>query len=469
MSTPTKLVVLGGGPGGYPAAFYAADHGMDVTLINAEENPGGVCLYRGCIPSKALLHIAKLIQESKEAAEWGIEFKPPKINLKKLMTFKDKVIGNLTGGLGQLSKMRKVNYIQGYGAFTGDKTIEVTKADGSKETVSFDKCIIATGSHPTKIPIFDIGSPNVVDSTGALEIDSVPKRFMVLGGGYIGLEMGTVYAALGSDVTVVEMLPTLLAGADKDLASQLSKRLKHIFTDIKTKTKVNKMEQKKDGVHVTMEGKDGEFVEVYDKVLVSIGRRPNSQGFGLENTKVEVADNGFIKSDNQRRTADPDIFVIGDVAGEPMLAHKATAEGKVAVEAMLGKRTIFSPAAIPCVVFTDPEVAWAGITEAEAKEQGIPVKVAKFPWAASGRAQTLDRNDGLTKLIVHPETEQILGVGVCGPGAGELIAEGALAIEMGANVEDLSLTIHPHPTLSETVMEAAEVFYGHSPHFYQPK
>ena len=469
MSESTKLVVLGGGPGGYPAAFYAADHGMDVTLINAEANPGGVCLYRGCIPSKALLHIAKLIEESKEAAEWGVEFKPPKINLKKLMGFKDKVIGNLTGGLGKLSRMRGVNYIEGYGRFTGPREIEVEKADGGKETVAFDHCIVATGSHPTKIPVFDIGSPNVVDSTGALEIDKVPKRFMVLGGGYIGLEMGTVYAALGSEVTVVEMLPNILAGADKDLASQLAKRLKTIFKEIRTKTKVLKMEQRDDGVHVTMEGKDGETTEVFDKVLVSIGRRPNSAGFGLENTEVQVDDQGFIVTDDQRRTVDPGIFCIGDVAGEPMLAHKATAEGKVAVEAILGKKTVFEPAAIPAVVFTDPEVAWAGLTEAEAKERGIPVKVAKFPWAASGRATTLDRSDGLTKLIIHPETEQVLGVGICGPGAGELIAEGTLAIEMGANVEDLSLTIHPHPTLSETVMEAAEVHFNHSPHFFRGK
>jgi len=292
---------------------------------------------------------------------------------------------------------------------------------------------------------------------------------MVLGGGYIGLEMGCVYSALGSDVTVVEMLPRILAGADKDLAQQLQKRLKTKFKEILTKTKVTKMVQQKNGIAVTMEGKDGEVKKIFDQVLVSIGRRPNTTGFGLENTSVQVADNGFIVTDGQRRTADPNIFAIGDVAGEPMLAHKATAEGKVAVDAILGKRTIFEPAAIPCVVFTDPEVAWAGLTEEEAKAQGIDVKVAKFPWAASGRAQTLDRNDGLTKLIVHPETEQILGVGICGPGAGELIAEGALAIEMGANVEDLSLTIHPHPTLSETVMESAEAYFGHSPHFYQKK
>jgi len=469
MSEPIKLVVLGGGPGGYPAAFLAADHGMDVTLINADENPGGVCLYKGCIPSKALLHIAKLIEEAEEAKEWGVEFKPPKINLKKLMGFKDKVIGNLTGGLGQLSKMRNVNYIQGYGRFVNKNTIEVEKADGSSETVNFDKCIIATGSHPTKIPVFDIGSDNVLDSTTALEITKVPKRFMVLGGGYIGLEMGCVYSALGSDVTIVEMLPRILAGADKDLAQQLQKRLKGKFKEILTKTKVTKMVQQKNGIAVTMETKDGETKKIFDQVLVSIGRRPNTTGFGLENTSVQVDEKGFIVSDDQRRTADPNIFVIGDVAGEPMLAHKATAEGKVAIDAIMGKRTIFEPAAIPCVVFTDPEVAWAGLTEEEAKEKGIAVNVSKFPWAASGRAQTLDRKDGLTKLIVHPETEQILGVGICGPGAGELIAEGALAIEMGANVEDLSLTIHPHPTLSETVMESAEAYYGHSPHFYQKK
>lgn len=468
MSDPIKLVVLGGGPGGYPAAFLAADHGMDVTLINAEENPGGVCLYRGCIPSKALLHIAKLIEEAEEAKEWGVEFKPPKIDLKKLMGFKDKVVNSLTGGVGQLSKMRGVNYIQGFGRFINRNTIEVAKADGGTETVQFDKCIIATGSHPTVIPIFDIGSDNVLDSTSALEINEVPKRFMVLGGGYIGLEMGCVYSALGSDVTVVEMLPRILAGADKDLSQQLQKRLKTKFKDILVNTKVTKMAQQKNGVAVTMENKEGEVKKLFDKVLICVGRRPNSKGIGLENTSVQIDEKGFIVSDHQRRTADPNIFVIGDVAGEPMLAHKATAEGKVAIDAILGKRTEFHPAAIPCVVFTDPEVSWAGLTEEDAKAQGIPVKVAKFPWAASGRAKTLDRSDGLTKLIVHPETEQILGVGICGPGAGELIAEGALAIEMGANVEDLSLTIHPHPTLSETVMESAEVYHNHSPHFYSP-
>lgn len=470
MSEPRELVVLGGGPGGYPAAFYAADLGMNVTIIDREENPGGVCLYRGCIPSKALLHVAKLLHEAKEASAWGIDFGEPKIDIGKLRDFKNGVIQKLTEGLGQMSGMRNVTFIQGTGTFLDSHTIEVEKTDGSKESIAFKNCIIAAGSHPTKVPGLSIDSPHVLDSTTALDLDEVPEKFLVVGGGYIGLEMGTVYAALGAEVTVVEMLPRILAMGDKDLVQHLAKRLKKDFAEIKLNTKVSAVEEKKDGIHVTFEDAEGvQTVDVFGKVLVSIGRRPNSPFLGLEKTRVETDEKGFIKVDPQRRTTETHIWAIGDIVGEPMLAHKATYEGKVAVEAISGKKTIYDPAAIPAVVFTDPEVAWAGITETEAKEQGIPVKVSKFPWAASGRATSIGRSDGLTKLIVHPETEQIIGIGICGPGAGELIAEGTLAIEMGANVEDIALTIHPHPTLSETVMEAAEAYHGHSPHFYQPK
>jgi len=470
MAEKKQLVVLGGGPGGYPAAYYAADHGMDVTIINMEENPGGVCLYRGCIPSKALLHVAKLLNEVEHAKECGITFGKPKINLNKLRSFKEDVVQKLTGGLGGMNKARNVKYIQGYGTFKDANTIEVKKADGSTEDVSFETCIIAAGSHPTKIPGLSIDSPRVMDSRSALELVDIPGKLMILGGGYIGLEMGAVYNALGSKVTVVEMMNQILPGADKDLVVHLARRLDHDLEDIKLKTKVVALKEQKNGIKVTLEDSKGEQKhQLFDKVLISVGRRPNSKIIGLENTGVETDERGFITVDPQRRTNVPHLYAIGDIAGDPMLAHKATAEGKVAVEAILGKKTIFEPAAIPCVVFTDPEIAWAGLTETEAKEQKIAVKVAKFPWAASGRATTIGRSDGLTKLIVHPETDQILGMAICGPGAGELIAEGVLAIEMGANVEDLALTIHPHPTLSETVMEAAEVYHGHSPHYFQPK
>ncbi|MCC5848905.1 MAG: dihydrolipoyl dehydrogenase [Verrucomicrobia bacterium] len=465
-----ELVVIGGGPGGYPAAFYASDLGMKVTVIDKELNPGGVCLFKGCIPSKALLHVAKLLNESKEAAEWGVTFGETKVDLDKLRSYKEGVVKKLTGGLGMLSKQRNVDFIQGTAEFIDSHNLKVTRENGKVEEMRFEKAIIATGSRPTKVPGLSIDSPRVVDSTGALELPFLPKNMLVIGGGYIGLEMGSVYHSIGSEVSVVEMTSHLLPSADRDLVQPLEKRLRKQFKDIKLKTKVAALEDVGDTVKVTFEDEKGKKTEEhFEMVLISIGRRPNSQGFGLENTGVKVNDRGWIETDNQRRTHESHIWAIGDVAGEPMLAHKATYEGKVAIQAIQGKRSIYDPAAIPAVVFTDPEIAWAGITELEAKDQGIAVKVSKFPWSASGRATTLDRSDGLTKLITHPETEQILGIGICGPGAGELIAEGTLAIEMGATVEDLSLTIHPHPTLSETMMESAEVYYGHSPHFFQPK
>ncbi len=470
MSIKTQLAVIGGGPGGYAAAFLAADLGMDVTLIDLEKNPGGVCLYRGCIPSKALLHVAKLIHEAEEAKKWGVEFSEPKIDINKLRDFKNGVVNKLTGGLGQLCKQRKVNYINGRATFLNSNTLSVAKADGTTEEVNYEKAILATGSIPAMIPGFPTDSPRVMDSTSALEITDVPKKLLVIGGGYIGLELSTVYASLGSKVTVVEMLPGLLPGADRDMVAVLEKRLKTILDKVYTETKVVELKDSGDSVVVKLEGKNvTEPEQTFDKVLVSIGRKPVTTGFGLENTKVKVNQSGFVVVDKQLKTDDPNIYAIGDIVGGAMLAHKAAAEGKVAVEAILGHKVAFEPNAIPAVVFTDPELAWAGLTETEAREKGIKIEVAKFPWGASGRATTLDRNDGMTKLIIEPETERILGVAIVGVGAGDMIAEGTLAIEMGAVVKDLELTIHPHPTLSETMMFAAELFYGHATDMYRPK
>ncbi len=470
MTINTQLAVIGGGPGGYAAAFLAADLGMQVTLIDLEKNPGGVCLYRGCIPSKALLHIAKLIKEAEEAKKWGVEFGEPKIDLDKLRDFKNGVVNKLTGGLGQLSKQRKVNFIQGKATFINSNSLSVKKVDGTTDEVHYEKAILATGSVPSKVPGLSIESPLVMDSTSALELNDVPKRLLVIGGGYIGLELSTVYAALGSKVTVVEMLSGLLPGADRDLVAVLDKRVKLMMENVFTDTKVVELKETSEGITVRLEGeKVTEPLQTFDKVLISVGRRPVTTGFGLENTKVKIGERGFVTVDKTLKTDDPNIYAIGDIVGNPMLAHKAAAEGKVAVESILGHKTAFEPNAIPAVVFTDPELAWTGITEIEAREKGIKVEVAKFPWGASGRATTLDRNDGMTKLIIEPGTERILGVGIVGVGAGDMIAEGTLAIEMGAVVKDLELTIHPHPTLSETMMAAAEVFYGHATDMYRPK
>ena len=459
-----QLVVLGGGPGGYPAAFYAADLGMQVTLVDLQDTPGGVCLHRGCIPSKALLHVAAVLNEAREAPAFGVTFGEPQLDVDTLREWKNDVVRKLTGGLGMLGKQRKVEYLQGRGTFVDAHTLEIA-TDGDTIRLTFEHAIIATGSEPARIPGFP-ESPRVMDSTGALALPDIPETLLVVGGGYIGLELGQAYAAFGSKVSVVEMLPSILAGADADLSKVPQQRFKKQFEAIMVNTRVVEMKENGERIAVTFEpqGKEAETIE-YDRVLVSVGRKPNSRDLGLENTAVKVGDDGFIEIDAQRRTAEASIFAIGDVAGQPMLAHKATAEGKVAVEAIAGKKTIFDPRAIPAVVFTDPEVAWCGLTEAEAAEQGIPVKVGRFPWAASGRATTLGRADGVTKIIADPETERILGVGMSGPGAGELIAEGTLAIEMGAVVGDLALTIHPHPTLSETIMEAAEAFHGTATHF----
>ena len=470
MSEKMNIAVIGAGPGGYAAAFLAADLGMNVTLIDKEKNPGGVCLYRGCIPSKALLHVAKLLNETEEAKNWGIEFGKPKIDLDKLREWKEKVVDKLTSGVGTVAKYRKVNFVQGTATFKNSKTLLVEKVDGNKEELSFNKIVIATGSRIATIPSLNINSKRLLNSTTALDLPAIPKSLLVIGGGYIGLELGSVYQALGSKVTVVEMLDGLLTGADRDLVSHLSKRLKEKFDSIMLNSKVVKMEEVKDGIKVKIEDKEGKTSEnTYDYVLMSIGRKPDTSGLGLENTKVKVNERGWINVNNQMKTDDPDIYAIGDIVGEPMLAHKASHEGRVAVEVIAGHKSVFEPMAIPAVVFTDPEIAWAGLTENQAKEKKINYEVTKFPWAASGRAVTLDRFDGVTKILVNPENQRILGIGICGPGAGELIAEGVLAIEMGANLTDLKLTIHPHPTLSETLMEAAEVFFGQSTHVYRPK
>ncbi|MCH8170698.1 MAG: dihydrolipoyl dehydrogenase [Bacteroidetes bacterium] len=465
-----ELVVIGAGPGGYAAAFLAADLGIKATLIDKEKNPGGVCLYRGCIPSKALLHVAKLINETKEASNWGIEFSEPKIDLKKLRDWKSSVVSSLTGGLGVLSKQRKINFVEGTASFKDSNTLTVKLISGKEEELKFDNAIIATGSRIATIPSLDIKSKRLLNSTTALDLPAIPKSLLIVGGGYIGLEIGSVYYALGSKVSVVEMTSGLLPGADRDLVSFLSKRIKENFNEVMLNSKVVEMKEIKNGIKVTIVYKDNNKKSItYDYVLMSIGRKPVTDGLGLENTNVKVNEKGWIVTDNQLRTLDKNIFAIGDIIGEPMLAHKASHEGRVAVEVIAGHKSAFEPLAIPAVVFTDPEIAWAGLTENQAREQKINYKVAKFPWAASGRATTIDRKDGVTKLIVDPETERLLGIGICGPGAGELIAEGVLAIEMGANLTDLKLTIHPHPTLSETIMEAAEVFFGQSTHIYKPK
>jgi len=463
------LVVLGGGPGGYAAAFLAADLGMEVTLVEKDPRLGGTCLLRGCIPSKALLHVGRVLAEAREMEEWGISFPKPTIAIDALRTRKEKVIGALTGGLAQLAKRRNVRVVQGEARFADSGTLSIALADGGSETLTYDHCILASGSRPAKIPAFDIGSPRVMDSTGALELADIPESLLVIGGGYIGLEMGTVYAELGSQVSVVELTAGLLPGADRDLVKPLQKRLETLFAAIRLETKVVRLEDRGDGIEVFFEGPDGATSQTFSRVLVAVGRRPNSDGIGLENTDVVVDVKGFVGVDGQQRTADPRILAIGDVCGEPMLAHRASHQGKVAVEVLHGEPALFDPRAIPAVVFTDPEIAWAGLTEHEAVAAGREVEISRYPWAASGRAHALGRIDGMTKMLVDPETDRVLGVGIVGPGAGELIAEGTLAIEMGCSARDLSETIHPHPTLGETVAFSAENYFGLATEIYRPR
>jgi len=463
------LVVLGGGPGGYAAAFLAADLGMEVALIDRDERLGGTCLLRGCIPSKALLHVGRVLAESREMADWGIQFQEPTIDLDALRARKDKVISALTGGLGQLARRRNVTLVRGVARFTGSGSLAVTAADGSSTMITYDHCILASGSRPARIPAFDIGSERVMDSTGALELRDIPETMLVVGGGYIGLEMGTVYAELGSKVSVVELTDGLLPGADRDLVKPLHKRLEKLCAAIHLRTKVVSLADTGSAVRVEFEGPEGPFSQDFARVLVAVGRRPNSDGLGLENTGVVIDPKGFVEVDDRQRTADPQILAIGDVCGEPMLAHRASHQGKVAVEALHGEPAVFAPRAIPAVVFTDPEIAWAGLTEQEAAAAGQTVEVSRYPWAASGRAHALGRTDGLTKILLDPETDRVLGVGIVGPGAGELIAEGTLAIEMGCTARDLMETIHPHPTLGETVAFSAENYFGLATEIYRPR
>jgi dihydrolipoamide dehydrogenase len=469
-----SLVVIGGGPGGYAAAFLAADEGLEVTLIESDARLGGTCLLRGCIPSKALLHVARVISEVDELRhDWGVEYSAPVIDINKVRARKEKVITTLSGGLKMLARNRKVKVISAKAIFENANTLRFEGEDASIPEggkLTFDHCVLATGSTPAMPPNFNIGSPRVMDSTGALALTDVPEKLLVIGGGYIGLEMGTVYANLGSQVSVVEFLDGILMAADRDLAAPLKKNLDKLFGGrIYLNTKVGSLGLRGEKVEVAFEGPGKFGTEQYDRVLVAVGRRPNSRGFGLENTGVHVNQKGFVTVDNQQRTNQPNIFAIGDVAGEPMLAHKASHEAKVAIEAILGQPVIFDKAGIPAVVFTDPELAWVGLTEDEAKKQGRKVEVAIYPWAASGRAQAIGRTDGLTKWVIDPETERVLGCGMVGPGAGELIAEATLALEMGCEVRDLTETIHPHPTLSETMMNAGEIFFGTATEIYKPK
>lgn len=465
-----ELVVLGSGPGGYTAAFRAADLGKKVILIEKEDVLGGVCLNVGCIPSKALLHIAEVVSEAPELEEAGIKFAKPKIDTKKLRAHKDGVIGKLTGGLQQMAKQRKVKTVNGYGKFTSANTIEVEAADGSKTTVGFENCIIAAGSSVTKLPFIPWDDERVWDSTDALELHNIPKRLLVVGGGIIGLEMATVYSALGASVTVVELSPGLIPGADKDLIRPFERVLKSRYENIFTSTKVTELTPTKKGIVCKFEGdKKAPEEDTFDNVLVAIGRSPNGKLIDAEKAGVVVNDHGFIEVDNQMRTNVNNIFAIGDVVGQPMLAHKATHEAKVAAEVIAGMKSYFDARVIPSVAYTDPEVAWVGKTEDQLKEEGVAYEKGAFPWAASGRALSVGATTGMTKVLYDAETHRMIGAGILGKNAGELIAEAALAIEMGAEMDDVGKTIHPHPTLSETLNFATEVAEGTCTDIYMPK
>jgi dihydrolipoamide dehydrogenase len=465
----TDIVVLGAGPGGYAAAFYAADLGRKVILVEREKRLGGVCLNRGCIPSKSLLHATQLIAQAGEASAHGITFAKPEVDLTKLRAWKDSVLNKLGAGVASLAQRRGVTVMQGRGHFEDSRTLRVETEQG-QQFIQFERAIVATGSKPAMPKAFDLGNPRVMTSTEALEVEDIPAELLVIGGGYIGMELGTVYARLGSRVTVVEAMDGILSGADPDLAKPVMKYAEKAFKQVRVKTKVAKMSTAGKQIKVVIDDGSGTTKEeLYDRVLVSVGRTANGADLGLENTKVERDEKGFIKVNARMETADPHISAIGDIAGGVLLAHKAHKEARIAVEAICGEPTAWENIVVPAVVFTDPEVAWVGLTEAEAAAAGRQVEVVKFPWGASGRALTFDRTDGLTKLIIDPESERILGVGLVGHGAGELVAEGTLAIEMGATVRDLAETVHPHPTLSETMMEAAELFFGHATHAYVRK
>jgi dihydrolipoamide dehydrogenase len=463
-----EVVVLGAGPGGYTAAFRAADMGKQVLLIEKRTNLGGVCLNVGCIPSKALLHVAKVISEAEEVSHHGVTFAKPKIDIDAIRTWKQSVIGKLTGGLAALAKQRKVQVVRGKAKFISPNMLEVTTSEGVK-TISFDNAIVAAGSSVARIPGFPYDDPRMIDSTGALALQDVPKRMLIIGGGIIGLEMGTVYDALGSKISVVELMDQLMPGADKDLVKPLHTRIAKRYEAIYLKTKVTKIEALKEGLKVTFEGEQAPEPQIYDRVLMAVGRRPNGREIAAEAAGLTVNERGFIPVDKQMRTNVPHIFAIGDIVGDPMLAHKAVHEGKVAAENIAGHKSFFEPLTIPSVAYTDPEIAWMGLTETQAKAQGVEYEKASFPWAASGRALSIAREEGSTKVLLDPTTRRILGMGIVGVNAGELIAEGVLALEMGADMEDIGLTIHPHPTLSETLCFAAEMAEGTITDLIAPK
>jgi dihydrolipoamide dehydrogenase len=469
----TQLVVIGGGPGGYAAAFLAADLGMKTVIVEQDPRLGGTCLLRGCIPSKALLHVARVISESREMHEWGVSFGEPKVDIQALRARKEKVIATLSGGLKQLAKKRNVQVINAKAVFESSAILRLEGGDPatySDGKLNFEHCILASGSVPAMPGPWKLPSGRVMTSTGALELADIPESLLVIGGGYIGLEMGSVYSQLGTQVSVVELFPHLLPqGVDRDLVKPLADRMGKVCKNIYLETKVAGLKDVDRGVEVTFEKSGQQFTETYSRVLVAVGRRPNSQGMGLENTQVAIDAKGFVQTDERQRTADPRILAIGDVCGEPMLAHKASHQGKVAVEALHGEPAAFEPLAIPAVVFTDPEIAWAGLTEEQAKLEGVPVEVARYPWAASGKAQAIGRTEGLTKILFDPATDRVLGVGITGPNAGDLISEGVLAIEMGATARDLGESIHPHPTLSETVAFSAEAYLGTATEIYKPR
>jgi dihydrolipoamide dehydrogenase len=459
----TEIVVVGAGPGGYAAAFYAVDLGKKVVLVEREKVLGGVCLNRGCIPSKALLHASHAISSARESELRGITYGAPAIDVAKLRSWKNSILSRLSGGVAQLAKMRGVQVMQGRGHFEDSRTLRVETEQG-QQFVKYDQAIIAVGSKPAMPRDFDLGNPRVMTSTEALEVEDIPENLLVIGGGYIGMELGTVYARFGSKVVLVEALDSILAGADPDLARPIVAYARKNFKEVRLKTKVAKMATSGKQIKVEFNADGQKKEELYDRVLVAVGRSPNANDLGLENTKVSFDEKGFIHVNEKQQTTDPAIYAIGDIAGGVLLAHKATKEGRIAVEVIAGQDSAFVNVTIPAVVFTDPELAWCGLTESEAKAKGIEVAVAKFPWAASGRALSFDHPEGLTKLVIEPDSERILGVGIVGYGAGELIAEGVLAVEMGATAKDLALAVHPHPTLSETLMEAAEAFYGHATH-----
>ena len=464
----TEIVVIGAGPGGYAAAFYAADLGKKVILVEREKRLGGVCLNRGCIPSKALLYATHQITAAKESEHRGITFTSPTVDVAKLRAWKESVLEKLGGGVSFLAQKRGVQVIQGRGYFEGSQTLRVETGQG-QQLIQFEKAILAVGSLPALPKIFDLGNPLIMTSSEALEIEDIPENLLIVGGGYIGMELGTIYSALGSKIVLAEALDHVLSGADPDLARPVVANAKKMFKEIRLKAKVTKMATVGKQIKVEMEYDGKKLTELYDRVLVAVGRVPNSANLGLENTKVEIDGKGFVKVNDKQQTGDPNIYAIGDIAGGILLAHKAHKEARIAVEVINGKNSVFEHVVIPAVVFTDPELAWCGLTEAEAKERGVKYEVSKFPWAASGRAVSFDRTDGMTKMLIDTESDRVLGVGIVGAGAGELISEAVLALEMGATAEDIALTVHPHPTLSETLMECAEAFYGYATHTVSKK